>query len=61
MTWSKSKLAEMVAFVLRIISDYYGSNKLYEDQNSVEEINLSESEIVTGWNSGTVASKRMTL
>lgn len=38
----------MVAFVLRIISDYYGSNKLYEDQNSVEEINLSESEVVTG-------------
>lgn len=62
MTWSRSKPAESVAFILRIISDNYGSNNLHEDQNSVEEINLSGTEVaVKRWNSGSVASKRMTL
>lgn len=62
MILSKSRPANSVAIVLRIISDYYyGSNKKHVDQNSEKWINPSETEAaVTEWNSDTVSSQRMT-
>lgn len=62
MILSKSRPADSVAIVLRIISDYYGFNKKHVDQNSEEWINLGETEVaVPEWNSDTVASQRTTL
>lgn len=44
MILSKSRSAVSVAVVLRIISDYYGSNKKHMNQNSEKLINPSETE-----------------
>lgn len=62
MILSKSRPADSVAIVLRIISEYYGSNKKDVDQNPEKQTNPTGTEAAaTEQNSDTVSSQRMTL
>lgn len=62
MILSKSRPGDSVAIVLRIISDYYGSNKKDVDKNPQKLINQIGTEAAaTEQNSDTVSSQRMTL